>query len=680
MHTSGSPESDQVVVKRYRKPLLHGDTVPKAYLPPHHRELASTRLDSAARVSPIRPKYSPPSTHPLPKPCFSSFASQSHTIHMSSHPLPRPVHSHSRRSQPYPSEAQAHSNLGPCSPPPILAGADDTVRSPTEPRPAPHLGTQFGLQRDRDIFMRRKAMTCWSQVKHLILPFSPILQSVQASQFADLVEEKMLSKFAETTILRYCAQILTFFKASQDLKHALDSITTAQCVDTMLSLHLEHSEVTAFDINVMEFNMTNMLKALRWLVNLTQIPFPNLYTPPLSSWSYSEHQHKESIPLPLYFMLTWETQILTQTGSKHSRYLKGCFLFAIWASLRFSDCQHVDWNSFAADSAAFRASSYRTKTCRTGTPFGIIWHGFLSAHRAPFRSWLMHWLALLDEALGNTIHALCIDALKTPDFIFAELSQEFTLLGPLTYHQTLSALRTCLAQDAPDPWKEKVDVTSFTLHSMKCTLLSFSAQLSASESSRAAQGHHIHGSVALYARDDVYPALQVQTDIATAVRSDWRPMVPQHRGAQCPQADIPVEFQPCDVLSSHRFRFLTSLCFLQTQHPQDDVPRVQIVSDDEQEPPSLSASLPKVDFHQLQSVCPSLDIQSDLHSEPAPTTIQFLTAPGSKVSHVLRLTQGSAFATCGALLPPTASRSTSIPNGNRLCLKRGCLNVFDHYR
>lgn len=284
------------------------------------------------------------------------------------------------------------------------------------------------------------------------------------------------------------------------------------------------------------------------------------------------------------------------------------------------------------------------------------------------------------HALARIIHALCIDALKTPDFIFAELSQEFTLLGPLTYHQTLSALRTCLAQDAPDPWKEKVDVTSFTLHSMKCTLLSFSAQLSASESSRAAQGHHIHGSVALYARDDVYPALQVQTDIATAVRSDWRPMVPQHRGAQCPQADIPVEFQPCDVLSSHRFRFLTSLCFLQMQHPQDDVPRVQIVSDDEQEPPSLSASLPKVDFHQLQSVCPSLDIQSDLHSEPAPTTIQFLTAPGSKVSHVLRLTQGSAFATCGALLPPTASRSTSIPNGNRLCLKRGCLNVFDHYR
>ena len=445
-------------------------------------------------------------------------------------------------------------------------------------------------------------------------------------------------------------------------------MTVSQCLEAMLALHLA-AEDDITDEALASFNMINLLKALRWMVKITQIPFPDLYHPPISSWSFSDHQHKESISLPLYFLIAWEWDILNEVGSLHDRLFKGSVLFEIWASLRFSDCQRVDWNFFAVDNSAFTASAYRTKTSRNGTPFGISWKSFLADHDHIATSCLYHWLALMDIVLSHTTYGSSL-----PDFVFCDLAPkpDFKILGPLSYHQALRNLRGIIASSAPDPWSKIVDIKSFTLHSMKCTFLSFAAQLQQTDASRAAQGHHAHGSIHLYARDDVTPAILLQEEISSRAREGWRPQIPQHRGAQSPQADIPLKFEPFHQRCVHVFAQLPCMIRFSaaSNHPVMLFQKVP-------EPVSNEAFARTPPLSPLQD-----DVLHEVRQDPAAEPgdqpgIKFVSS--SHVSHVATPSTLGYKAKCGAIMSDQAQLTLGIPERNRMCLRKACLSTFEHY-
>ncbi|CAK9112390.1 unnamed protein product, partial [Durusdinium trenchii] len=88
---------------------------------------------------------------------------------------------------------------------------------------------------------------------------------------------------------------------------------------------------------------------------------------------------------------------------------------------------------------------------------------------------------------------------------------------------------------------------SFTVHSLKATLLSWGPQLHevVSKEVRLAQGHHkdSNQSLDLYGRDSVWGSLQFQQIVINQVRAGFRPQIAQHRGAQAPLIEPPVSLE-----------------------------------------------------------------------------------------------------------------------------------------
>ena len=75
---------------------------------------------------------------------------------------------------------------------------------------------------------------------------------------------------------------------------------------------------------------------------------------------------------------------------------------------------------------------------------------------------------------------------------------------------------------------------TFSLHSLKTTMLTYASQRGVDGNLRAAQGHHqlkeANACVELYGRDDVQPTLECQKQILSAVQSGWVPAIPLQRG------------------------------------------------------------------------------------------------------------------------------------------------------
>ena len=79
------------------------------------------------------------------------------------------------------------------------------------------------------------------------------------------------------------------------------------------------------------------------------------------------------------------------------------------------------------------------------------------------------------------------------------------------------------------------EALSFTMHSLKTTLLTWGLQIQVGVEERAAQGHHrlrtSSGCVEKYRCDDVLPALRCQRAVIRAVRSGWVSCTALARGA-----------------------------------------------------------------------------------------------------------------------------------------------------
>ena len=165
------------------------------------------------------------------------------------------------------------------------------------------------------------------------------------------------------------------------------------------------------------------------------------------------------------------------------------------SSLRFSDSQHVEWSSFVVDDLALRGISWRTKTSKTGCPFGLFCAGFFGGAELSL-TWVGRYLSCLNK-LWHRVRTYAPQAI--PDCLFFSYSAESFM--PLSYAAALKTLRTLLVS-----WGGCPDPSVYTLRSMKSTFLSCMAPVGVPEELRAKQGHHRQTSAQLYSRDDVFPS------------------------------------------------------------------------------------------------------------------------------------------------------------------------------
>ena len=117
------------------------------------------------------------------------------------------------------------------------------------------------------------------------------------------------------------------------------------------------------------------------------------------------------------------------------------------------------------------------------------------------------------------------------DFLMPSFSSDGAAVHgePISYSMAVTRLRFLLLKlgvAAPE---------RYTAHSAKATILAWSAQLGVDTAKRAKQGHRQSDkTVTLNRRDDVFAALQLQEEVVRAIRSGWRPMRAQLRGARPP--------------------------------------------------------------------------------------------------------------------------------------------------
>ena len=95
----------------------------------------------------------------------------------------------------------------------------------------------------------------------------------------------------------------------------------------------------------------NQVKALRWYVRVSEIPFPDLYGGLfLSVTQPPDGERREAVPL----VVALERLVLNPERPTTDRLIAAAFLTCIWASLRFSDSQRVFWSSLLLDVSSLR--------------------------------------------------------------------------------------------------------------------------------------------------------------------------------------------------------------------------------------------------------------------------------------------------------------------------------------
>ena len=476
---------------------------------------------------------------PLPRPSFGvPRAGPKHVpIQLGSagvpqQPRPLPTYRSASSYAVYPKDASAvQLSFAVPSPPPQPAGAQQLAATSgcSFSRQRCRLQDAFTTSQDvhREQHYRNSAL--FSELCQSHGSFSSVLTQLSQSQHGQVIKERLLSKVSDTTASRYLRSVQLFFVAFEELGGKLEQINEGLFLDAFFTVSRSSEDGPLS-------NSQNVLKALRWYKKLLGlVTLPDLYGSAFSLMSASsEQEKKESIPLPLIFVAFLEGILLSSTSSLEDQVWAGSFLTAISASLRFADCQHVRWSSLCISQFLLRGLCFRTKTTRSGAPWGLISWGPISCSESPGMTWLPRWVAALDSIWHSL--KLRFGPQIVPDCLFFFWAENaFT---PASYSQTLCKLRCFLVRAGITAQQAR----TYTLHSLKTTFLSWMAQLSLPLSSRFLQGHHKPpGSAQLYSRDDVWPALKAQVLLWRAIHSGFRPARPQHRGGQTPLTEPPLE-------------------------------------------------------------------------------------------------------------------------------------------
>ena len=358
---------------------------------------------------------------------------------------------------------------------------------------------------------------------------SPVLGQISASRYSDILRNKLLAKVSDTTAARYLRSVQIFFTTFEELGGDVRNVDSGLLLDTFFSLSRCPEEGPLS-------NSLNVMKALRWYRKLLGLsPFPDLYSAAFASLVQpTSGEKRESLPLPLSFHAFLERKVLDSDTPQMEAIWAGSFLACIGGSLRFSDAQQVLWSSLCISHFTLRGICYRTKTTKRGAPFAFLGFGAHSTSREFGMNWLSAWILLLDNVWQELRSSF--GAQVTPDCFFFTMGKQG--FSPASYAQTLLRLGNFLLE-AGIP---QAQALGYTLHSMKVTMLSWMAQLDLPLPARTLQGHHaLAGSMQLYSRDDIWPALRAQLSVWEAIQRGFTPMLPQHRGGQNPlQESMPV--------------------------------------------------------------------------------------------------------------------------------------------
>ena len=368
-------------------------------------------------------------------------------------------------------------------------------------------------------------MSLWNSVISLFTAFSPLLEQLQTSAYRTQHYERLVNNFAASTLIKYCSALQNFHSLLVDLRLQLEGLTEMNLADILVAGHLSrHSSESTSSVSM-------MIKALRWGYKQLQIqPFGVAFGSLLNSFQTKiPHDRRESLPFSLYVLSQFERHILARETSQDEILILGAFLLLLFSGLRFADLQRTAPTSLQWDGAILRGLAWRTKTSSAGTPFGAVAAGFMSIGTY---NWLYKFLITLDEVLTKYGSA-------DIDFLLPSIGPSGLRvpLQPMSYAEGLYFLRRFLSL----PWKQKplsvgTSPSSYTIHGLKSTLISWATQLDLSDEHKRLQGKHQarNSSTRLYSRDDVHGAIKLQQTIIQAIHGGWRPVTPLSRGGQIP--------------------------------------------------------------------------------------------------------------------------------------------------
>ena len=491
----------------------------------------------------------------------------------------------------------------------------------------------------------KKALLLWKDLALSIASASSNITEILASPMCATLLEHLLRRISDTTALRYIATCTKVIDSITALSLPLVDPTQVQLLDAIFAMQRSFRR----DPGV---HSDNVLKALRWLVKAASLEsWPDLYDGLFATTSWRTlSPKKESVPLPLAFLLWLETCIFFDAWPARKILVAGAILLCVYASLRFSDAQHIDFSSIVLDASSLRAGSFRTKTSHW-MPFGIYIGGLYA--RTLQHSWVLRWLHSIESATFAFLSAA-----QVPDFIFMEFSDD--TLSPMSYCAALGCLRALLSE-----WGQLSDdqLAICTLHSMKCTLLSFYRQCDYSDDVRHLQGHHkALTSMRLYGRDDVSPCISQHIKFIRAVRQGWRARTPLLRGVSFAAEEPPLHFAD----PSRFWQFCENLQFFKmasgSEEPSTEAGDLEPVHTDavhSQSEVSFDCVLEESDSD--ESLAPSLGAADE---------VPLCVSNAGLVVHVSL--QGRP--ACGS--QGTFHSVDSVPEKARLCKHKSCALIF----
>ena len=364
----------------------------------------------------------------------------------------------------------------------------------------------------------------WPQFVSAFLGLSPMLQQLSTSANFDEHCQRILDGFASSTIYRYLSTLMQFHAVCISMRVSLEGLTEIQFADIILAGRSSEPRVSP----------SMCIKSVRWAFKQFGIQCFQVSLGPLISSFTKEHvisDRREALPYSLLIIIQWERRLLQSSATQQEVLGLGSLLLMLWSGMRFADLQRTYLSSLAYNMTSLRGLSYRTKTCKSGCPFGLLCRGFLSSGSF---TWVHRYLQEIDSLyfkFGRQPNEI--------DFIVPSLDQlgQEECPGPMTYPEALHYCRYFLSL----PWRKspintEITAQHYTVHGLKSTLLSFANQLQLAPELRRLQGKHKDPlqSTRLYSRDDVNGALQLQEAIIAAVQKGWRPHTPLGRGGQIP--------------------------------------------------------------------------------------------------------------------------------------------------
>ena len=276
----------------------------------------------------------------------------------------------------------------------------------------------------------------WPQFVSAFLSLSPMLKQLSTSAHFHEHCQRILDGFASSTIYRYLSTLMQFHAVCISMRVALEGLTEIQFADIILAGRSSEPRVSP----------SMCIKSVRWAFKQFGIQCFQVSLGPLISSFTKEHvisDRREALPYSLLIIIQWERSLLQSSATQQEVLGLGSLLLMLWSGMRFADLQRTYLSSLAYNMTSLRGLSYRTKTCKSGCPFGLLCRGLLSSGSY---TWVHRYLQEIDSLysqFGRQPNEI--------DFIVPSLDQlgQEECPGPMTYPEALHYCRYFLSL----PWR-----------------------------------------------------------------------------------------------------------------------------------------------------------------------------------------------------------------------------------